>query len=125
LFIQKSLQSVIFEDDFILTPKFHEQVIDIIDTLEDFDVVILGNFDGNHGQHVVKTIYRLDPNRLCTGTHAYLVKNENVPHITDNLSFKTNFDLELPDIIHEHNLNGFVLWPRIAFHNNSFPSATS
>jgi len=121
---KSSKYSVIFEDDFIVTSELHKQVNDIINKLEDFDVVILGNFEANHGQHVKDNIYRLDPNRLCTGTHAYLVKNENVPNITERLKYKTNFDLELPDIIHQYNLNAFVIWPRIAFHNHSFPSAT-
>lgn len=121
---KSSKYSVVFEDDFIVTPELHDQVNDIINAIEDFDIVFLGNFEANHGQHVRDNIYKLDPSRLCTGAHAYLVKNENVLNITERLKYKTNIDIELPDIIHEHNLNGFVIWPRIAFHNHSFPSAT-
>ena len=44
--------SVIFEDDFLVQPGFHTKVQKIVQDAGDFDILYLGNLDGNHAEHV-------------------------------------------------------------------------
>ena len=116
--------TVIFEDDVIFPKDFHQQIKDIVNKLDDFDIVYLGNLDGNHATQIIDNIYRIDPTRLLTGMHAYIVKNKHTDKITRKLKFKTAIDLEIPELIHTEGLNGYVIWPSLASQNSSFPSAT-
>ena len=114
--------TVILEDDVIFSEDFHSQVLKIIKKNIDFDILYLGNLDGNHGKHISDTVYKVDSSRLLTGMHAYLVKNKNVHKITESLRYSGAIDLEIPELIKSGKINGFVLWPSIAHQNHKFLS---
>jgi len=111
---KKTKYSVILEDDFVVHPGFHERVQRLLQDAGEFDILYLGNLDGNHGERVKGDVYRVDPNKYLTGTHAYVVKNDNAWKITSNLEYKKAIDLELMDLIKTKRINGLVVWPSIA-----------
>lgn len=106
--------SVIFEDDVQISKEFRKTVDQVIRDIPDFDIIYLGNLDSNHDKHVKGTVYTVDSNSYLTGMHAYLIKNENVWKITSQLKYQKAIDLELPDLINEGRVQGFVLWPSLA-----------
>jgi hypothetical protein len=115
--------SVIFEDDFVVQPGFHTKVQKIIQDAGDFDILYLGNLDGNHAEHVKGDVYKVDTTRYLTGMHGYIVKNENAWKITSKLDYKKAIDLELPDLIKSGDVNGLVVWPSIVGQNSKLVSS--
>lgn len=115
--------SVIFEDDFVVQPGFHSKVQKIIQDAGDFDILYLGNLDGNHAERVKGEVYRVNANKYLTGMHGYVVKNENAWKITSKLEYKKAIDLELPDLIKTGDVNGLVVWPSIVGQNSSLVSS--
>lgn len=113
--------SVIFEDDVDIQPGFHRKVESIIRRLKGkFDVVNLGNLDGNHGHRVFDDVYTVNPDKLMTGTHAYIVRNDRARRVAELLEshMEEAFDIEL----HKHigkGIRGYVLYPSIAHQINS------
>jgi GR25 family glycosyltransferase involved in LPS biosynthesis len=115
--------SVILEDDFVVQSGFHDKVQRLIRDAGDFDILYLGNLDGNHGERVKGDVYRVNPNKYLTGTHAYVVKNENAWKITSKLGYKKAIDLELMDLIKSKRINGLVVWPSIVSQNSKLMSS--
>lgn len=120
---KKTKYSVIFEDDFVIPEKFHTKVQKIIRDAGDFDILYLGNLDGNHAQKIKGDVYTVDTSRYLTGMHGYIVKNENVWNITSRLQYKKPIDLELPDLIKAGHVNGLVVWPSIVSQNSKLVSS--
>jgi GR25 family glycosyltransferase involved in LPS biosynthesis len=106
--------SVIFEDDVQIPTGFQKTVEQIIQDVPDFDIIYLGNLDGNHKHQVVRNVYTVDSESYLTGTHAYLVKNENTWKITNQLKYQKAIDLELSELIKQGHIEGFVVWPSLA-----------
>lgn len=115
--------SVILEDDFVVQPGFHSKVQQIIQDAGDFDILYLGNLDGNHKEHVKGNVYKVDSSSYLTGMHGYVVKNENVHRITSQLKYKKPIDLELPDLINSGQVKGLVVWPSIVSQNHRLVSS--
>jgi hypothetical protein len=115
--------SVIFEDDFMVQPGFHSKVQKIIQDAGEFDILYLGNLDGNHTELVNGDVYKVDTTRYLTGMHGYVVKNENAWKITSKLSYKKAIDLELPDLIKTGDVYGLVVWPSIVMQNSKLVSS--
>jgi len=115
--------SVIFEDDFVVQPGFHSKVEKIIEDAGDFDIMYLGNLDGNHAERVNGDVYKVNTEKYLTGMHGYVVKNENTWKITSKLKYKKAIDLELPDLIKTGDVNGLVVWPSIVSQNNKLVSS--
>ena len=115
--------SVIFEDDFLVQPGFHTKVQKIVQDAGDFDILYLGNLDGNHAEHVNGDVYKVNTDKYLTGMHGYVVKNENAWKITSKLNYKKAIDLELPDLIKTGDVNGVVVWPSIVSQNSSLVSS--
>jgi len=115
--------SVIFEDDFVIQPGFHTKVQKIIQDAGDFDILYLGNLDGNHAVHVKGDVYKADTTRYLTGMHGYVIKNENAWKITSKLQYKKPIDLELPDLIKTGDVNGLVVWPSIVSQHSGLKSS--
>ena len=107
--------TVVLEDDVIFSEDFHSKILKIIDMDIEFDIIYLGNLDRNHGKHVSGNVFQVDPDRLMTGQHAYLVNNKNAKRITKHLQYKTNIDLEIPELIKSGEINGLVVYPCMAF----------
>jgi len=120
---KKTKYSVIFEDDFIVQPGFHSKVRKIIQDAGDFDILYLGNLDGNHTERVKGDVYKVDTTRYLTGMHGYVIKNENAWKITSKLEYKKAIDLELPDLFKTGDVNGLVVWPPIVGQNSSLISS--
>jgi GR25 family glycosyltransferase involved in LPS biosynthesis len=80
--------SVIFEDDFDIQPNFKEKFKKTLKELEgrDFDILMVGIYNGDGGDHVVGDVYEIprDKNDVY-GTHACVIKNKNIQKILDNL----------------------------------------
>jgi len=115
--------SVIFEDDVDIQPGFHRKVETIIRRLKGkFDVVNLGNLDGNHKEQVVDNVYTVDTSKYLTGMHAYLIDNERTWNITSQLTYETAIDLEIPKRIAEGKIKAYVVWPPISHQNSSLHS---
>jgi GR25 family glycosyltransferase involved in LPS biosynthesis len=115
--------SVIFEDDFVVQPGFHSSVEKIIRDAGDFDILYLGNLDGNHAERVKGDVYKADTTRYLTGMHGYVIKNENAWKITSKLQYKKPIDLELPDLIKTGDVNGLVVWPSIVSQHSGLKSS--
>ena len=115
--------SVILEDDFVIRPRFHSKVLRVIQDAGDFDILYLGNLDGNHAEHVKGDVYKVNPDKYLTGTHGYVVKNENTWKITSQLHYKKPIDLELMDLINSGAVNGLVVWPSIVSQNSKLVSS--
>ena len=115
--------SVIFEDDFVVKPGFHAKVQKNIQDAGEFDILYLGNLDGNHAKRVNGDVYKVNADKYLTGTHAYVVKNENAWKITSKLEYKKAIDLELMDLINSGDVNGLVVWPSIVSQNSSLTSS--
>ena len=115
--------SIIFEDDFMVQPGFHSKVQKIIQDAGEFDILYLGNLDGNHAELVNGDVYKVDTTRYLTGMHGYVIKNENAWKITSKLEYKKVIDLELPDLIKTGDVNGLVVWPSIVMQNSSLVSS--
>lgn len=116
--------SVIFEDDFLVhDDDFHSKVQKILQDAGDFDILYLGNLDGNHAERVKGNVYKVDTERYLTGTHGYIVKNENAWKITSKLKYKKAIDLELMDLIQSGEVNGLVVWPSIVSQNQNLMSS--
>lgn len=111
--------SVIFEDDVQISKGFRKMVQHIIRDVPDFDIIYLGNLDGNHKDQIVHNVYTIDSGSYLTGMHAYLVKNENTWKITNQLKYQKAIDLELPELITQGRIDGFVVWPSLASQKQS------
>jgi len=111
--------SVVLEDDFLPPANFHSKIKKVIERLGDtpFDMVYLGNLDGNHGIHYKDDIYRVDKKRLLTGTHAYIINNRSCKKISILLKkrMKHPVDIEFHNLMKEDLIKGYVLWPSIVF----------
>lgn len=101
--------TIIFEDDFdIKDTEFIKHINSIIKSIKNqFDIIFLGNLNDNHGEHIVDDIYKIDKGNWMWGTHAYLVNNENIDHIVDNMKrmtsaiddmYETNAKMEILNI---------------------------
>jgi GR25 family glycosyltransferase involved in LPS biosynthesis len=105
--------SIIFEDDFDITDNFMDQLnenMDVINSL-DFDVLFLGNLANAYkGDHVDKNIYKKS---IVYGTHAYLVKNENISHTKECMKrIDNHIDLKFTDV---DDLKVYLMDPVIVY----------
>jgi GR25 family glycosyltransferase involved in LPS biosynthesis len=115
--------TMIFEDDAVFPENLNAIIESVIHYFPEFDILFMGNLDSNRGTQVVENVFRLDPNRYCTGTQGYIVKNENTKTITSQLKFKRAIDLEITDLINEGKINGYVFWPPLVQQNRNLPSS--
>jgi GR25 family glycosyltransferase involved in LPS biosynthesis len=114
--------TIVLEDDVMFSDDFHSKVLKIIDMNLEFDILYLGNLDGNRGKRVIENVFQMDPGRLLTGTHAYLVNNKNAMNVVEQLQYNSAIDLELGELIKSGKINGLVLSPSIAWPDRSLPS---
>lgn len=81
----KTEYSVIFEDDVQFECDLNNEIIQITEKLKglsiDFDILFLGNLNKNKGRPIIDTIYYMDLNDHCWGTHALLIHNKNIEKI--------------------------------------------
>jgi GR25 family glycosyltransferase involved in LPS biosynthesis len=107
--------TIIFEDDFnIKNDSFNNEVNNILNSVDDFDILYLGNLNDNHGNNYKDNIYYINKKDYLWGTHAYIINNKNAHKIYNNL---LNLDLAIDNkykYLIEHNfLNGYVIYPII------------
>ena len=83
---KKDGYSVIFEDDFELTPDFIYTLEETMTKLKDidFDFLFLGIL-GNNGNNIIDNVY--EAKRESFQAHGYLVKNANIDKIIEKLKF--------------------------------------
>jgi GR25 family glycosyltransferase involved in LPS biosynthesis len=115
--------SVIFEDDFVIQHGFHSKVQKIIQDAGDFDILYLGNLDGNHSERVKGDVYKVDTSGYLTGMHGYVIKNENAWKIISKLKYKKVIDIELPELINIGDVDGLVVWPSIVGQDSKLVSS--
>jgi glycosyl transferase family 25 len=80
--------SVIFEDDFDIKPNFKQKFEKTLKELEgrDFDILMVGIYNGDGGDHVVGDVYEIPKGKPDVyGCHACVIKNKNIQKILDNL----------------------------------------
>lgn len=80
--------SVIFEDDFDIKPNFKQKFEKTLKELEgrDFDILMVGIYNGDGGDHVVGNVYEIPKGKPDVyGCHACVIKNKNIQKILDNL----------------------------------------
>lgn len=119
--------SVIFEDDVVLESGLHDKIQKIISDLEsrnhNFDLIFLGNQNNNRGINLVNNIYFLDETNDCWGTHALLIKNQNIEKIYNiNCNIKHAIDVHYTQSINNKEINGLVIYPSICFANTDLKS---
>lgn len=108
--------SVIFEDDFDLEDGFVEKLEESTEILNaiDFDFCFLGMLNGKGGEHLKGDIYRIPKEGDMWETHAYLVKNENIPKIMTALTPITDLiDVAIFNKGKSRELNVYTLQPII------------
>ena len=115
--------TVILEDDFVIGRRFHSRVQKMIRDAGEFDILYLGNLDGNHAKRVKGDVYKVNADKYLTGTHGYVVKNDNAWKITSQLRYQKPIDLELMDLINSGAVNGLVVWPSIVAQNSKLVSS--
>lgn len=120
---KKTKYSVIFEDDFVIQQGFHSNVQTIIQDAGDFDILYLGNLDGNHAERVKGDVYKVDTSRYLTGMHGYIIKNENARKIISKLKYKKVIDIELPELINSGDVDGLVVWPSVVGQDSELVSS--
>uniref|UniRef100_A0A6C0JIW8 Glycosyl transferase family 25 domain-containing protein n=1 Tax=viral metagenome TaxID=1070528 RepID=A0A6C0JIW8_9ZZZZ len=111
--------TIIFEDDFdVRVDKLLEKCNTTIDTLNskdmDFDIIYLGNHDyqSNHGELVVKDIYKVGNNEFLYGTQGYIVNNKNIDKIIDKTKNITiTIDDKIQQLANDKQLNVFSTFP--------------
>jgi len=81
--------SVIFEDDFVLDPRFMNILDETLLKLGDidFDMLFLGII-GNNGEKVIDNVYRTTGVSWCA--HGYLVNNRHIKKILEKMRFIDN-----------------------------------
>lgn len=115
----KSGYTVIFEDDFLInTPDLKNEIKKSIDILKnkniDFDFIFLGNLRNNHGKNIKDNLYYLDKNTNLYGTHGYLINNNKIDKIINNLSrIYTTIDDSIQDLSYEDIFNTIVVYPNL------------
>ena len=80
--------TVIFEDDFDIQPNFKQNFEKTLKELEgrDFDILMVGIYNGDGGDHVVGDVYEIPKDKTDVyGTHACVIKNKNIQKIKNNL----------------------------------------
>jgi GR25 family glycosyltransferase involved in LPS biosynthesis len=114
----KTEYSVIFEDDVQFDCDLNEEIIQItkklIDLSIDFDILFLGNLSKNKGRPIIDTIFYMDKNKPCWGTHALLIHNKNIEKIMKlNHQVKGAIDNHYVDWCKRNKLICLVLSPSI------------
>ena len=121
--------TVIFEDDFIInSDNFIDDVNDIIDNLDgNFDMIYLGCLQATQHNDLVKNnISNINKNISINGTYGYLINNNNVEKIVNNIGYITDpIDLKYEKLNHENILNSYIINPPIVKHNENGYSAIS
>lgn len=83
--------SVVFEDDFELTPDFSEVLERTLSKLDDenvdFDMLFLG-ISGNTGDKVIDNVYYTMPGSF--GAYGYVIANKNIDRIIEKMKFIDN-----------------------------------
>jgi hypothetical protein len=115
----KSGYSIIFEDDFdISSERLIEDIEKIIKKARnqkiDFDILFLGTVTENHGEPIFENIHRIDKNSILYGTHALLLKNENIPRWIEHIKMvDKQIDIKLVELTHHEKVNSYVIYPHI------------
>lgn len=123
----KDEYSVVFEDDVTFNPYICNDIDRIINNLKnknvDWDIIFLGNIGKNHGKHIVNNIYTIDATRVCAGTHALLINNNNASKIYNNNCVITHaIDYQFKQSIDANKLNGYVIFRPLCFQNREYSS---
>lgn len=105
--------SIIFEDDAnVTTDNIQEEVAKILISIEDFDMILLGNLNDNHGEQYKDTIYRVRRDAEMFGTHAYIIKNCNADRLYHSLlTMHKAIDNQYKELIDSEVLKGYVIFP--------------
>jgi len=80
--------SVIFEDDISLLDGFVDKLETLIEKMKDtnFDFLFLSILNGRGGEQVYENVYNLPKGGEQYGTWGYMVKNESINKIIENLT---------------------------------------
>ncbi len=120
--------TIIFEDDLkILNKNLNKEIEKILDNLkktnnDDFDIIFLGNLKNNHGKKIIDNIYEIDKNKKLWGTQAYLLNNNSLNKIYNNLNkIDKPIDEKYLDLFKKELLKGFIIYP-ILVSQNGFDS---
>ena len=106
--------TVVFEDDFFIQEGLDEKVQHIIDIMDDFDIICLGNLNNNRGKLYKENIYEVDCYNKMWGTHGYLINNKNARKIYDNLlTMHLAIDNQYKMLFDHKRLNGYVVYPNL------------
>ena len=107
--------TVIFEDDLnIEDNNLHEKILEIVNKVNDFDMIYLGNTSDNVGEKYIDNIYQVDPNKHLWGMHSYLIKNKNAKKIYDSLlNIDDAIDVKTKKLFDLKKLNAYVIYPRL------------
>ena len=105
--------SLIFEDDAnITTSNFQEDVAKIALSVEDFDILFLGNLNENHGEQYKDNIFHVHRDSPMYGTHAYMIKNCNADRVYHSLlTMHKAIDNQYKELIDSEILKGYVIFP--------------
>ena len=107
--------TVCFEDDVELCPNFQNILINLINTMPDFDLIFLGSINNAKGDKFKDNIYKI--NGRCYGAHAMLINNKYAQKIYEKICVvdsEGDIDLRYSDLSSAGELNGYIINPSIA-----------
>ena len=116
--------SIIFEDDFIIKDdQFYNKINDIINNVNDFDIIFLGNLNNNHKNNIYKNIYTFDETEYLWGTYAYLINKNSIDKIINEIKFiEKPIDIKYNELALYKKLNILTVFPTLIDTNLSLLS---
>lgn len=107
--------SIIFEDDFLIK---NDDFINIIEKIISynlyFDVIFLGNPNNNYGNHIIDNVYDFDDNNNLWGAYAYMINNENIDKIINNINYiEKPIDIKYEELGKNKKLIIYMVYPTI------------
>lgn len=118
--------SIIFEDDVVIPPNLHDNIIKIVDTLDKINplwhIVFLRSLLDHRYISMQDNIYYIYGNTWCWGTHALIINNKNSHEIySSNCNVENSIDTQYVKRSHETNLYNYTIYPSLC-HQSSLPS---
>jgi glycosyl transferase family 25 len=114
--------TVIFEDDFVLEDKnIHEKINKILNNVNDFDIIFLGNLNDNYdiNKKICENIYEKNNNISLIGAHGYIINNRNINKFYNKLTnIDKPIDRKFEQIINENIIKGYVHYPSLVSQDN-------
>jgi hypothetical protein len=116
--------TIIFEDDIFINSDIDKRIRGILDKIDDFDILYLGNTKNNFSEKYIDEIYYIDKTKVLWGTYGYVINNKKINNFYENFSnFNSYTDIIIKNLINDDKIVAYVVNPCIVIQNyEEFPS---